>query len=120
MTESKKFELFEEAMNDLSTDELITIYNNTERFEDIFYFEEDFFENMFATKMDAAMATSLGTVDWSDEYIQFDGYGNLESLSDYDARQKVLDNLSEIYDHEDAWSDYIDIDDFEDEEDEDS
>ena len=118
MTESKRFEMFENAMDDLSTEELISIYNTIEGSEGIYPFDEDFFDTMFDTKMDVARAICCGNVNWSDGYIRFNGYGNLVSLTCYDAREEVLDRLDEIYDHEDVWSDYIDIDDLEEDDEE--
>lgn len=46
-------------------------------------FDEEFFNVYFVNNpMDAARAVSFGEVDWSHEYIKFDGYGNLESTND--------------------------------------
>ena len=118
MTESKRFEMFEKAMDDLSTEDLISIYNDIEGSEGIFYFDADFFDTMFATKMDVARAITCGNVNWCDEYLRFNGYGNLVSLTPYDAREEVFDRIAEIYDHEDVWSQYIDIEDLEEEDDE--
>ncbi len=51
--------------------------------DQIFYFDDEFF-NTFLSH-DPAEAFRLGCfsdINWSDEYIKFNGYGNLESLSD--------------------------------------
>lgn len=60
-------------------------------------FDEDFFEMMFAEKpYEAARATHFGEVNWSDDYIRFNGYGNLESLSDWDLEKEAKDRGEEI------------------------
>src|SRR5690606_29144615 len=68
----------------------LTLHNeyceNTSRHDDMIYcFDEDFFNTYFDGRpMEAARAMAFGNVNWSDEYITFDGYGNLESINDID------------------------------------
>lgn len=51
--------------------------------DEIYDFDEDFFNTYFDGKpMEAARAASFGEVNWSDDYIKFNGYANLESISD--------------------------------------
>ena len=38
---------------------------------------------------EAARAASFGNVNWGHDYIKFDGYGNLKSLSDWDAEKEI-------------------------------
>lgn len=50
--------------------------------DQIFDFDDEFFEMFFSNKpKEAARAASFGTLNWSDDYIKFNGYGNLESFS---------------------------------------
>lgn len=50
--------------------------------DEIYYFDDEFFSMFFEGKpMEAARAASFGSLNWSDEYIRFDGYGNLESTN---------------------------------------
>lgn len=52
--------------------------------DQIFEFDEDFFNTYFEGRpMEAARATNFGEVNWNDDYITFNGYGNLESVSKY-------------------------------------
>lgn len=46
----------------------------------IYYFDEDFFEEMFADKMEVARAVAFGDVNFYHDYIRFNGYGNLETF----------------------------------------
>lgn len=52
--------------------------------DEIFDFDDEFFNMFFEGKpMEAARATQFGDVNWSDDYIHFNGYGNLESISEH-------------------------------------
>lgn len=48
---------------------------------------------------------------WFDSYIKFNGYGNLESLSEYQAAELAGCYQREIYDW-DRYEDYIDMDEY--------
>lgn len=53
------------------------------REDELYSFDEEFFETFFNEKpMEAARAASFGSMNWSDDYIYFNGYGNLESTND--------------------------------------
>lgn len=41
---------------------------------------EYFFNEYFTSSYEAARATQFGKVNWYDNYIRFDGYGNLQSI----------------------------------------
>jgi hypothetical protein len=86
-----------EKIEALYDDELISLHNqycNNAGYPDdyIYIFDEDFFEMFFEGRpMEAARATAFGKVNWSDTYIKFDGYGNLESISDRDISRHDVD-----------------------------
>ena len=118
-----KYETFVEKFNELSTSEKITIFNNYcleygDSDKMIYSFDEEFFNMAFSNPMDAARAVYFGSIEnWSDEYICFNGYGNLESLSEYDVDGEIEYYLDEIFDHEKTWEEYIEDDGEEDNED---
>ena len=64
---------------------------NTSRGEDeIFNFDDDFFELFFWNDpMKAAQCTHFGDVNWSDDFITFNGYGNLKSLDSYELEKTI-------------------------------
>lgn len=69
-------EVFENYYNDLENpDEVPYIYELID-FSD----PEDFFNTYFTNPYEAARATQFGKVNWFDDYIKFDGYGNLKSV----------------------------------------
>lgn len=119
-------EKFTEEFKSLTDREKIIIYNNycSEHGDSdkmLYDFDEEFFEMAFGNDpIEAARATFFGDIqNWSDEYIRFNGYGNLESLSEYDAVKVAEDHLDDIYEYEDVWEDYIETEEDEDEDEED-
>ena len=115
-------EKFTEEFKNLTDREKIAIYNeycleHGDSDKMLYDFDEEFFEMAFEGKepMEICRATFFGNIqNWSDEYIRFNAYGNLESLSEYDAVEVAEDHVNEIYEYEDVWNYNI-----EDEEDED-
>lgn len=80
---AEKLEIFE----NFTTSEWIDAHNQycqAQNYEDeIFDFDEDFFNTFFDGKpMEAARAATFGDLNWSHDYIKFNGYGNLESFDD--------------------------------------
>lgn len=60
-------------------------------------FNEEFFEIMFSSPAEAARATFFGNIqNWLDEYIYFNGYGNLESMSKFDFKSEIEESADEI------------------------
>ena len=66
----------------------------------VYDFDEDFFQIFYNNDpMRAAQATHFGDVNWSDEYITFDGYENLKSYSEYSYNAMLNDNANDIVDN---------------------
>lgn len=110
------YEVFKEKFDDLSLSEKLSIYNeyciNYGSNESIEWFEKDFFDCYFSDKMEVARAVFFGNIkSWNDEYIRFNAYGNLESLSEFDVIDEINDYIEEIFEYEDIWKDYIDSED---------
>ena len=117
-----KYEVFKEKFNELSTSEKLSIFNNYciehgDADNEIHSFDEEFFETYFSNPMEAARATFFGEIEsWSDEYIKFNGYGNLESMTEYEVLEDIENYLEEIFDNPDTWEDYIEDEEEEEEE----
>ena len=115
-----KYETFVEKFNELSTSEKVAIFNDYcleygDSDNMLNSFDEEFFELAFSNPMEAARATFFGNIqNWSDEYIRLDGYGNLESVSEYDVDEEIEGYIGEIFEHEKTWENYIEDDDEED------
>jgi hypothetical protein len=67
--------------------------DHLEAYENDEYFFDTFFDGRPA---EAVRATFYGDYRYMDEYVRFNGYGNLESLSGYDVEQELKDNIEEI------------------------
>lgn len=74
-------------------------------------FDDDFFDDYFSNNMEVSRATFFGEINnWLDPYIRFNGYGNLESLTENEALAIISDALDEIYEHPDIWEQHINED----------
>ena len=85
---------------------IMTMQGSTIQIMNFFLLMRNFFN-----AIDAVRAVYFGKIEsWNDEYIKFNGYGNLESLSEYEAEELANDYVDEIYLHDDIWLQYIDDD----------
>lgn len=118
-----KYETFKEKFKELSTSEKLTIFNmycceHGDPDKEIQPFDDEFFSVYFTDPIDAARATFFGNIkNWMDDYIRFNAYGNLESMTEDDALEEIDNYLEEIFDNPDTWEDFIDNEEEEDEED---
>ena len=59
--------------------------------------DEEFFNTYFYNKpMEAVRATSYGEYNYTDEFVKFNVYGNLESASESDVTEEMQDSINEI------------------------
>lgn len=75
-----------EQINELSTDDLIQLHNTYCRSissdGEVYENDEYFFNTFFDGRVNEALrAAHFGTYNWSDNYVKFNGYGNLESFN---------------------------------------
>lgn len=67
--------------------------------EDVYNFDDEFFDTMFESKQDVARAVFFGDIhNWLDPYIFLNGYGNCESMTEYDFQNMLSENADEIID----------------------
>ena len=71
----------------------------------------DFFESFFENKLDAVRATFYGDYKFNDDYVRFNGYGNLESFSEYDMIEEIKAYIEEIVENLIEYKDNICISD---------
>ena len=89
-----------EALEDYDTIE--DVYNDLDDreatgCEDVYDFDDEFFDTMFSSKQEVARAVFFGDIhNWLDPYIFLNGYGNCESMSEYDYQEMLKDNADEI------------------------
>lgn len=57
--------------------------NQGYHYDMIYTFDEDTINELFSNPWDALRATHFGDTNFSDDYFRFNGYGNIETLSDW-------------------------------------
>lgn len=90
----KLFKYLELDWENKSDEEKISLWNEycsvQSNEDEIYVFDEEFFDMFFEGKtMEAVRAATFGKIVWSDNYIKFNGYGNLESMDDYEAVNSI-------------------------------
>ena len=64
---------------------------------DVYENDEEFFDTFFEGRpMEAVRAAHYGDYHYTNDYVRFNGYGNLESLSAYDYDAYLKENINEI------------------------
>ena len=58
--------------------------------------DEDFFNTFFNNPMEAIRATYYGNYNYNDDYVKFNGYGNIDSYSEYERIEEIKDNIDDI------------------------
>lgn len=87
---------FEEVM-----DIIISINSHDESLSylEYYYNDEDFFNIYFGINtIDAVRAVCFGDYNYSDDFVRFNGYGNLESACQYEVMMEYDENKEEIAD----------------------
>ena len=103
-----KNEMLKEKLQELlleDTGYLMTIVEELNSWNDsldylrVYENDEEFFRMFFSNDpMELARMIYYGDYKYINEYVRFNGYGNLESLSDYQYKQELKDNINEIID----------------------
>ena len=58
--------------------------------------DEEFFNTFFNNPMEAIRATYYGDYNYNDEYVKFNGYGNIDSYTEYERIEEIKDNIDDI------------------------
>ena len=80
-----------EELNNWNSDlDYLRVYEN----------DEEFFEMFFegTHPMELVRMTYYGDYKFTDQYVRFNGYGNLESLNNFEYKEELKDNIEEILD----------------------
>ena len=102
-------------LNDLSTlEEVVRELNSWNAcldYLEVYENDEEFFDMFFEGRpAEVARAIYYGDFNYNDEYIKFNGYGNLESLDRYDYEELLEENIKEITENLIEYVGYISID----------
>lgn len=67
---------------------------------DVWENDEEFFDTFFEGKpLEAVRAAQYGDYNYTDDYVKFNGYGNLESLDEWQYDNLLLDHIDEVVDY---------------------
>ena len=61
--------------------------------------DEEFFNTFFDNPMEAIRATYYGNYNYNDDYVKFNGYGNIDSYSEYERIEEIKDSIDDIVDN---------------------
>ena len=61
--------------------------------------DEEFFNTFFDNPMEAIRATYYGNYNYNDDYVKFNGYGNIDSYTEYERIEEIKDNIDDIVDN---------------------
>lgn len=120
MTTEKLIEIFIECWNESTTDEKVQVHNafaiNHRPDDEIFINDEEFFNLAFEGRpFEAVRSAFFGHYKYSDNYVWFNGYANLDS-SDYEDEMPLADKeeLAEYFiehymeiDHISSMADFV-------------
>ena len=103
MENNKYEEIIEYLKNDIETlKDLVSECNSWNgSLEDYNYYENDeyFFDTYFDNKVNEAVrAVCYGNYKYTDDYVRFNAYGNLDSCSKFELEDDLKDNAEEIFD----------------------
>ena len=78
---------------------------------DVYNNDDEFFDMFFEGKpAELARAIYYGDFNYNDEYIKFNGYGNLKTFSEYDYEELLEENIEEITENLIEYVGHISID----------
>ncbi len=102
MTKTNKQEIIKYLLEDLEiVKELVSECNSYDgSLEEYVYHvnDEEFFNIFFNNNPDEAVrATFYGDYRYTDDYVQFNGYGNLVSVSEWQVEEELKNNVEEIF-----------------------
>lgn len=88
MNETEKLMAMVQEVNSWNSElEFLSVWDNDNEFFDIFFGREP---------MEVARAIQYGDYNFHDDYVMFNGYGNLVSYTGYEVEELLTDHKEEI------------------------
>jgi hypothetical protein len=94
---------------DINGEELRDMVNNVnsengylEQYQ-VYDFDENTINDVFSSPFEALRSATFGEVSFNDEYFRFNGYGNIETISEYSLLKELEDDKDNIIE---TWLDY--------------
>ena len=119
-TISKTLEAITDYLNELDNAELVNIHNEycqscNYSDDEIYNNDEEFFNMFFECKvLEAVRAVSFGEYRYQDEYVVFNGYGNLETFNNPADHVDIAAIAADILENEENYN-YIELEEVEEE-----
>lgn len=110
-TISKTLEAITDYLNELNNADLVAIHNEycqscNYSDNEIYSNDEEFFNTYFDGKvLEAVRAVSFGEYRYQDEYVIFNGYGNLETFNNPENHVDISAIAEDILENEGNYSD---------------
>jgi hypothetical protein len=103
MNRDKFLDAIIEEINSFDSDDMLELNNTYCEQKNYSYYriynnDDSFLNENFSSVTDAVRAVSYGEYKYSDKYVKFNGYGNLESFS-YVTDDELCDEVYEIADN---------------------
>lgn len=79
----------------------LNCWNGCLYYLEFFENNEEFFNTYFISKapMEIIRATYYGDYNYNDDYVKFNGYGNIDSYTEYEKNEMIKDNIDDIVDN---------------------
>lgn len=94
-----------ELKESLTIEELKEMLNDCNSYDGYFddlmyqYNDDEFFDIYFKDKMEVARAVCYGSYNYTDDYVKFNAYGNLESCDEWKVEEEIKEAQDEIIEH---------------------
>ena len=86
-------------------------WNGCLNYLEVYENDKEFFDMFFEGRpAEVARAIYYGDYNYNDEYVKFNAYENLESLSEYEYEEMLEENIEEITENLIEYAEYISID----------
>lgn len=86
----------EDTLTDVVSE--LNCYNGCLEYLDFFENDKEFFKAYFNNPMEAIRAICYGDYNYNDDYIRFNGYGNIDSYTKAERDDEIKSCIDEIVD----------------------
>ena len=102
---------FLEGLDDATIINMHNIYCMNASLKDgtIYINDEEFFETFFTVALDAVRSVCYGEYNYTDNYVVFNGYGNLDSSDRFDEWIDKGKITNDILENEGSYSNFIEL-----------
>lgn len=87
----------EDVLSDVVSE--LNCWNGCLDYLEFFENDEEFFNTYFNSPMEAIRATYYGDYNYNDDYVRFNGYGNIDSYDEYEKNEEIKDCIDDIVDN---------------------